>query len=267
MGARGPRSRPGAPRPSGQHLLRSGPLARELVAQAGVGPTDLVVEFGAGTGRITEALATSAARVIAVELDVGYAEALRRRFGADPRVTIVGADALQAPLPDEPFRVFGSIPFGLTTSIFRRLLDDPSSPLARADLVVEYDVARKRSSVWPSNLVSLGWLPWWEFRLSRHLPASAFEPRPSVDAGLLSITRRDWPLIPPGRRGDFLKLVGAGFRHADVPVHRSLRGRIPERSWKRTARERGIGRGTTATDLDVFDWVALFLLVPASARP
>lgn len=265
MGVQGPRSRPGAARPSGQHFLRSGPLARELVAQAGVGSTDLVVEFGAGSGRITEALAHSAARVIAVELDAGYAEVLRRRFRGNRRVTVIEADMLQARLPEAPFRIFGNLPFGLTTSVLRRLLDDPSSPLARADLVVEYDVARKRSSVWPSNLAALGWLPWWEVRLSRHLPASAFEPRPSVDAGLLSIARRPQPLIPGDRRAEFLTLVGAGFRHADLPVHRSLRGRIPERTWKRAARERGIGRGASATDLDVFDWVALFLLVPRSA--
>lgn len=267
MGAQGPRSRPGEPRPSGQHLLRSGPLARELVAQAGVAPADLVLELGAGTGRITEALARSAACVIAVELDPGYAEILRRRFLTERRVTIVEADVLQAPLPGDPFRAFGNIPFGLTTAILRRLLDDPASPLVRADLVVEYDVARKRSSVWPSNLVSLGWLPWWDFGLSRHLPASAFEPPPSVDAGLLSIAKRLRPLIPPDRRGDFIKLLRMGFRQASLPVHRSLRGRIPERTWKRTARERGIGRGATPGDLDVFDWVALFSLVPHFTRP
>jgi 23S rRNA (adenine-N6)-dimethyltransferase len=237
------------------------------VAQAGVGPTDLVVEFGAGTGRITEALAHRAARVIAVELDAGYAEVLRGRFRGNPRVKVVEADILETPLLEAPFRVFGNLPFGLTTSILRRLLDDPSSPLARADLVVEHDVARKRSSVWPSTFATLGWQPWWEFRLLRHVPASAFEPPPSVDAGLMSITKRRPPLIAPERRGDFLKLVRAGFRQADLPVDRSLRGRIPERTWKRAARERGIRRGATATDLDVFDWVALFLLASPSARP
>jgi 23S rRNA (adenine-N6)-dimethyltransferase len=266
VSAQGPRSRASAARPSGRHLLRSGPLARELAAQAGVGPADLVVEFGAGTGRITEELARSAARVVAVELDARYAELLRGRFRGDPRVTVVEADVLEAPLPEAPFRVFGNLPFGLTTSILRRLLDDPSSPLARADLVVEYDVARKRSSVWPSNLGSLGWQPWWEFRLSRHVPASAFEPPPSVDAGLMSITRRRQLLIPPERRSDFLNLVSTGFRQADLPVHRSLRGRIPERTWKRAARERGIGRGAKATDLDVFDWVVLFRLANVSDR-
>ena len=53
----------------GQHFLAGGRLAAELVEQAGVGPDDLVVEIGAGTGVLTEALARRAGRVVAVERD------------------------------------------------------------------------------------------------------------------------------------------------------------------------------------------------------
>jgi 23S rRNA (adenine-N6)-dimethyltransferase len=261
VGAREGRSRPNEPRPSGQHLLRSNQLAREIVAQAGIGPKDLIVDIGARTGRLTEALATSGARVVAIELDPGFVVPLRRRFRARPQVAIVEGDALRVPLPSRPFRVFGNIPFGITTRILRQLLDHPTSHLVRAELIVQYDVARKRSSVWPSDLVSLGWLPWWEFHLVRHLPARAFEPAPAVDAGLLSITKRRPPLIPADLRPEYVALVTAAFRRADLPVHRSLRGRVPERAWKRTARARGIRPGAKVRDLDVFDWTALFLLL------
>ena len=260
MSAEGRRSRAGQLRPSGQHLLRSDELASEVVSQAGVRPTDLVFEIGAGTGRITGALAESAGRVVAIELDPGFADTLRRRFRARPQVGVVEADVLRVPLPQGPFRAFGNIPFGLTTAILRRLLDDPTSPLDRADLIVQHEVARKRSSVWPSDLLSLGWLPWWELQLVRHLPARAFEPPPSIDAGLLSITKRPQPLAAPELRDDYLAFVHAGFRRADLPVHRSLRTQLPEGLSKRTMRKRGLGPGAKARHLDVFDWVALFLL-------
>lgn len=258
MGAQGSRSRSGQYRPSGQHLLRSGSLARELVAQAAFAADDLVVEVGAGTGRITDALATSAARVIAVELDASFADGLRRRFGARANVAVIQGDILHVPMPRTPFRVFGNVPFGLSTAILRWLLDDPASALHRADLIVQYEVARKRASVWPGNLTSLGWRPWWEFSIRRRLPAAAFDPVPSVDAGVLSITKRSPPLLAPTLRRDYLSLVQAGFRRGNLPVARALRGRIPERAWKRLARERGVVPESKATDLDVFDWVALF---------
>jgi 23S rRNA (adenine-N6)-dimethyltransferase len=226
-----------------------------------VGASDLVLEIGAGRGRITDALADAAARVIAVELDAGDADVLRRRFRADPRIAVVEGDVLQVPLPETPFRAFGNVPFGLTTAILRRLLDDPTSALQRADLLVQYEAARKRAAHRPSNLLSLGWQPWWELRVARHLPAPAFEPAPSVDGALLSIVRRRRPLLPASDRQEYLQLLRAGFRRSGLPLYSSLRGQLPSRAWKRMARERGLPTGATARDLDVFDWVALYSLV------
>jgi len=160
VGVQGPRARSGEPRPSGRHLLRSGPLARELVSQASIDADDLVVEIRAGTGRITHALAPAARRVVAVELDPSFGKVLRGRFPGPSNVEIVEGDIFQVPLPRAPFRAFGNVPFALTTAILRRLLDDPTAALRRADLIVQYETARKRASVWPSHALSLGWLPW-----------------------------------------------------------------------------------------------------------
>jgi 23S rRNA (adenine-N6)-dimethyltransferase len=245
-------------RPSGQHLLRSAVVAAELIELAGVRDDDLVVEIGAGTGRITRALAAAARRVIAIELDPAFVEHLRWAFRGDSAVTIIEGDFLSTPLPRVTYRAFGNLPFASTTDIMRRLLDDPTSPLARADLIVQVEVARKRASIWPSNLTSLGWVPWWEFRVVRRLPAAAFEPRPSVDAAVLSITRRQAPLLPTHQRLPYLELLRAAFRYGSAPIRQSLRGRVSPRAWKRLARDRGIPPHATARELDVFDWMAVF---------
>lgn len=64
----------------GQHFLAGAWLAAELAEQAGVGAGDLVVEIGAGTGVLTEALARRAGRVVAVEYDPRLAERARARL-------------------------------------------------------------------------------------------------------------------------------------------------------------------------------------------
>src|SRR6516225_3667016 len=74
-----------------------------LVDGSGVGDGDLVLDIGAGNGLISTVLAM--------------------------------------PLPAEPFRVVANIPFGITTDILHRLLD--GSALARADMIVQAEVARK----------------------------------------------------------------------------------------------------------------------------
>jgi 23S rRNA (adenine-N6)-dimethyltransferase len=99
-------------------------------------------------------------------------------------------------MPRRPHRVIGSLPFGATTAILHHLLDDPDSCLVRADLIVQWEVARKRAVMPPSTLLSATWAPWWSFEIVRRLPAAAFRPIPSVDAAVLCATRRDPPLLP-----------------------------------------------------------------------
>src|SRR5262249_12884938 len=86
--------------------------------------------------------------------------------------------------------------FGVTTEIFRKLFDDPRTPLLRADVVVQWEVARKRAESPPRNLLSTAWAPWWRFELVRRIPAHAFRPVPRVDGGVLAVTRRDPAILP-----------------------------------------------------------------------
>lgn len=257
-----PRRAPGSSgRPSdGQHFLRSALLASELVDGSDIGLDDIVVEIGGGTGRLTEPLARRAGLVIVVERDATLVGLLRTRFEETPNVEIVGANALQVPLPTEPFRVFGNLPFAFGTRILRRLLDDPA--LQRIDALLQFEVARKRAQLVPATLLNIGWAPWWEFRLVRRVHRSAFDPVPSVDAGMLTITRREQPLLPPSLRRPFVASVARGFASPATPVAVTFRPRLRTQTWKRIATDRGLPRHARPADLDVLDWVALFGALP-----
>src|SRR5207302_5047 len=69
-------------RPHGRHFLCSKRLVEVLVADAGIGAGDLVLDLGAGTGALTRELARRAERVWSVELDTELAAGLARRFSA-----------------------------------------------------------------------------------------------------------------------------------------------------------------------------------------
>jgi 23S rRNA (adenine-N6)-dimethyltransferase len=179
----------------GQNFLDPA-IAEEIVEAAGLVPGELVVEVGAGSGVLTRALARRAVRLIAVEPDPDWAHRLRERLAGSPGVCVVPRDFLAIELPREPFRVVGSLPFGRTTDILRRLLDDPATSLWRADVIVQWEVAVKRAARPPATLLSTAWAPWWAFELVRRVPAQRFRPVPRVDGGVLAITRRDPPLLP-----------------------------------------------------------------------
>jgi len=181
----------------GQNFLRPD-LAATLVAEAAFDAGDLVVEIGAGRGACTFALARRGLEVVALERDPHWAEQLRRevqRRGA-AGVRVVCCDALRYRMPRRPYRVIGSLPFGATTALLRHLLDEPNSGLRRADLIVQWEVARKRAATPPTTMLSTTWAPWWSFGLGRRIPADSFRPVPSVDAAVLSVARREPPLLP-----------------------------------------------------------------------
>jgi 23S rRNA (adenine-N6)-dimethyltransferase len=240
----------------GQHLLRSPRLAAEVVAAAGIARSDLVVEVGAGTGRLTAPLALAARAVVAIELDPLLADGLRRRFAQEPAVAVVEGDALLVPFPAEPHRVAGNVPFHITTALLRRVLDDPASPCAATDLIVQDGLARKRCAMRPCTMLSLSWLPWWRLSIERLLPAGSFEPRPSVDAAILAARRRDPALLPTDEASAYRALLRRAFDRADRPVRQTAGP--GGAAWKRLTRDRGLPYDARPRQLDVWDWVALY---------
>lgn len=191
--------------------MASDQLGYELARIAHVTAADVVVDVGAGYGRLTAPLSTVAARVLAVEVDARLARRLRARFAGTPSVTVVHADVRSLDWPREPFRVVANLPFGLTTDLLRDLLGAPMRPLTAVDVVLQYGAAVKRTRP-TGHALNIAWAPWWWLHLARRLPAGCFHPPPSVDAALLVVRRRDPPLLPAGECRRFARFVENGFR-------------------------------------------------------
>jgi 23S rRNA (adenine-N6)-dimethyltransferase len=205
---------PGERTSLGQHFFASAELAARFVDDACVGARDCVVEFGAGNGVLTEVLAARAALVLAVDIDPRLARRLVRRFGQHSNVVVWSDDAREMPLPASGYRVVANLPFAITNTTLRSLLDDPRGGLRRADLVVQWQVARERVRVQhtpPTDLLGAAWAPWWEFERGRRLPARCFRPAPRVDAAVLRILRRDPPLLPPEQAEQYRAFVRSEF--------------------------------------------------------
>jgi len=236
-----------------------------LVDGSEVGNGDLVVDIGAGNGLISAALVRRGAQVLAIERDPSLAERLRAKFATWPAVTVVEGDVLETPLPDKPFSVVANLPFGITTKILRHLLD--SDALARADVIVQAEVARKRGSGGRGTLLNACWEPWFEFATGARIAASAFRPRPRVDAAVLIVTRRSPPLVDPASRRDYVDFVTAAFEGARPTVASALARSIPRSRFAGLARELGFGADALPSHLDVSQWAGLFHAAgPSSAR-
>jgi 23S rRNA (adenine-N6)-dimethyltransferase len=194
----------------GQNFLADPSLVGRLVARLDLGDDDLVVDVGAGAGALTFPMARAGATVWAIEPDSHWAARLAaqveaRRLGRQVRVIASSVERLR--LPSEPYRVVANPPFGITTRLLSMLLDEPTLGPVRADLIVELGVARKHTAVPPRALRTAAWAPWWHFQLGPLVPREAFRPRPSVDAAVLTITRRATPLLPERLAAGYLETL------------------------------------------------------------
>jgi 23S rRNA (adenine-N6)-dimethyltransferase len=246
----------------GQHFLAGERLAAELVEQAGVGPADLVVEIGAGTGVLTRALARRAGRVLAVEVDPLLAARARRRLAAHGNVEVITADALRLPLPRRPFRVVANPPFGSTAALLGRLLDDPRSPLQRADLILQEAAARRYAATRPATPQTVRWGSWYELEVGRRLPPACFRPPPRVAAAVLVARRRTPPLVPVDRRRRLAALLRHGFREPRAPLRRTLVPPLSRGQLRRLARDLGFPPDARAADLDARQWAGILAFLP-----
>jgi 23S rRNA (adenine-N6)-dimethyltransferase len=253
----------GAP---GQHFLRSSRLASALVREARVSSDDLVVEVGAGTGVLTNALAATGARVLALELDPRLASGLHGRFGKHSKVTVLDIDARRFDWPEEPFRLVANLPFAGSGELLGHLLRDPSVHLTQADVIVQWEVAAKHSAIWPATLRSAYWKAWFELTITARLARSAFAPTPSVDAAVLRFARRVPPLVPLEDHVRYWRFLTNAFSIRG-PMCVGSRRPVTPVQLRRLADTLGFSPDAHARDLDARQWATLFTFVSDSPSP
>ncbi len=212
-----------------------------------------ILEIGAGGGALTAGLAGLGRQLTAIDIDERRVAALRRRH---PAVHVEHADALQHPLDARV--IAGNVPFHLTTPILRRLLR--SSSWSHAVLLTQWEVARKRAGVGGGTLLTAQSAPWFEFALHGRVPARAFRPAPSVDGGLLSITRRSASLVSDADRRAYERFVGDLFsaRGRGMASILATVARMPRPVARRVLQAGGIPPEALPRDLSGEQWARLW---------
>jgi 16S rRNA (adenine1518-N6/adenine1519-N6)-dimethyltransferase len=190
----------------GQNFLVDLNLVELLVKSAAIGPDDVVLEVGTGTGVVTERTSGLAAHVVTAEIDPRLAQLARERLVDRANVTLVEGDALAgkhrfapellaavdaalAASPRGRLLLVANLPYCVATPVISNLLARPR-PFDAAVVTVQREMAERMTAV--AGTHSYNALSVWvgaqcRGEIVRVLPPSVFWPRPKVDSAIVRL--------------------------------------------------------------------------------
>lgn len=253
------------PRRLGQHFLREAGwrerIARELRPQ----PEDVWLEIGAGHGEMTRELARRSRRVIAIELDAPLVQALEALRRECANLEVVAGDVLALDLKElaggERLRVYGSLPYYITSPILRRLFEH-SRQIRDISVVVQFEVAARivcRPGRREYGFLSVLAQYYSQPELRLRIPPGAFRPPPKVASALVRLTIRNERAFAddPQREAEFQEWLGRCFSGKRKQIVNNLKGYASREELEEILEELEIRPDARAEQLSVEQLVAL----------
>jgi 16S rRNA (adenine1518-N6/adenine1519-N6)-dimethyltransferase len=215
----------------GQHFLTSPTVLSGILRFAEITSEDVVVEIGAGTGNLTEALAARAGQLFALELDRDLIGPLRQRFAARPHVDIIQADALNFDFGQLPpaLKVVANLPYGTAVPILSRLLIQCSG-LHSAVIMLQREVAeRLYAKAGTKAYGSLTLMTQWYASVEKgfHVPPSAFSPPPKVMSTVVKMIPHHTPPAVIQDEAWLFRIIQAAFAQRRKMLVNALRHEFP----------------------------------------
>lgn len=211
----------------GQHFLIDQNIVRKIVAAAELTPDETVLEVGPGRGILTEALASVARRVVAVEIDPQLHRLLQARQSEWKNVEVVCADALSYSLEAVAAGtvVVGNLPYYISTPLLFKFLEHRHR-FPRLVLMLQNEVAdRLVAKAGTSAYGVLSVMAQYAADISKAFTVSAncFRPRPEVGSAVVVLRTKQNTLLSPEEEPAFAAVVKAAFAHRRKTLVNSLR--------------------------------------------
>ena len=260
----------------GQSFLIAQEIMERIVAAAELGPEDVVLEVGAGLGRMTRLLAEKAGRVVAIELDERLVKILDRTLSDLPNVEIVQGNILEFDPARNPllaacrsYKVVGNLPYYITSAILRHFLEAKVKPKLMVVTVQEEVAQRIVAKPGEMSLLAVSVQFYGQPRIVARIPASSFYPPPEVDSAVVRIDFYECPPIGVEDVKGFFKVVRAGFAQRRKQLHNALSAGlgIPDGEVKETLHRAGVDPGRRAQTLSLEEWGRVYRALSLRFRP
>jgi 16S rRNA (adenine1518-N6/adenine1519-N6)-dimethyltransferase len=247
----------------GQNFLADNGQIQKVLEAADVGPDDIILEIGPGTGSLTLELAKKAKKVIAVEKDRKMAEVLKEQLANAKNVEIIQGDIrntnpVALGLKAGDYKVVANIPYYLTAFLIRNLLENENPP-ENITLIIQKEVAQRICAKPPEmNLLAASVQFYANPKIAGYIKKTAFWPMPKVDSAIIKIQ------ISKSKSQDinkelFFKVIKAGFSQPRKQLLNNLaRGlKIGKEETKSWLLQNNIQPSQRAETLSMENWLSL----------
>lgn len=195
----------------GQHFILSDKALSQMISAAEIKKNETVVEIGPGLGALTQKLAKTEAKIIAIEKDPLMMNILEETLTDYKNVKAVNADARRISMLDigEKYKIVANLPYNVATFLIRQWLESEKPPETMV-LMVQKEVAQRICSIPPHmNLLAASVQFYAEVKIIDYVKKGSFWPQPKIDSAIIQITPIE--KSPQETRDAFFKVVKAGF--------------------------------------------------------
>ena len=272
-------------RKRGQNFLIDEKVLKKIIETASIRKDDIVLEVGPGFGTLTRELAKRVKKVLAVEIDLRLAKALKEILRDYKNVEIVREDVLNLQpttynLQPLTYKIVANLPYNITSRFLRKFLASAPRPKEMILLLQKEVAERIVAPRGQKSLLSISVQVYGKPQIIAKVPKTCFWPSPEVDSAILKISRiknKFWSRISTnnnhelrtnksvsqGRADEewFWKVVKRGFQARRKQLKNNLKGLLrDEKGYEKILRvleSIGLGPKVRAQDLSVEDWVKL----------
>lgn len=256
----------------GQNFLADENILKNIVKVAGLNRDSYVIEIGPGAGSLTQYLAETACKVVAIEIDSRLKAILEETLQDYDNVAVRFGDVLKMDLQKmiaEEFpagatvTVVANLPYYVTTPILLKLLTDHLS-LRSIVVMVQKEVANRLEASpgqksYGSLSIAVQYLA--DPSIVMAVPRTVFIPQPNVDSAVIRLDIRSEKRVTVTDEPFFFRIIRASFAHRRKTLMNNLMHHVLPKEQKEAVldvlQQTGIDPGRRGETLTIDEFARL----------
>lgn len=260
----------------GQNFIIDTNILKKMVAHSGIHKEAGVIEIGPGIGSLTEQLALSAKKVVALEIDQRLIPILQTELATYDNVTIVNTDVLKTDIKslisehfsaEDDIYIVANLPYYVTTPILMHVLER-NDRLKKITVMMQKEVAERivaKPNTKAYGSLSIAIQYYSKPKIVMDVPKTVFIPQPNVTSSILTLEMRQTPPVEIADEAQFFDLVQACFAHRRKTIRNNLtayvKGKDDKEKVAHILLRANIDEKRRAESLTIKEFAALFSII------